>query len=124
MKTVASGSDGAAVVDRFGVRAGNGRAQDADAAVAHRPGRDRPVVHRSQQGQQRLGGSALAQVYGQLGDDCPDVDDPRVLKLFFHIIQALNELGLAYAYHDRSDGGLFTTLCEWPFPAAPALKWT
>ncbi len=66
-------------------------------------------------GRHRLGGSALAQVYGQLGDECPDVDDPRVLKLFFHIIQALNELGLAYAYHDRSDGGLFAALCEMAF---------
>ena len=73
-------------------------------------------------GKQRLGGSALAQVYGQLGDECPDVDDPRVLKLFFHIIQALNELGLAYAYHDRSDGGLFTTLCEMAFAGRTGLK--
>ena len=73
-------------------------------------------------GKQRLGGSALAQVYSQLGDECPDVDDPRVLKLFFHIIQALNELGLAYAYHDRSDGGLFTTLCEMAFASRTGLK--
>ena len=73
-------------------------------------------------GKHRLGGSALAQVYGQLGDECPDVDDPRVLKLFFHVIQALNELGLAYAYHDRSDGGLFTTLCEMAFAGRAGLK--
>ena len=73
-------------------------------------------------GKHRLGGSALAQVHGQLGDECPDVDDPRVLKLFFHIIQALNELGLAYAYHDRSDGGLFTTLCEMAFAGRTGLK--
>ncbi len=72
-------------------------------------------------GKHRLGGSALAQVYGQLGDECPDVDDPRVLKLFFHIIQALNELGLAYAYHDRSDGGLFATLCEMAFAGRTGL---
>ncbi len=73
-------------------------------------------------GKHRLGGSALAQVYGQLGDDCPDVDDPRVLKLFFHVIQALNELGLTYAYHDRSDGGLFATLCEMAFAGRTGLK--
>ena len=66
-------------------------------------------------GANRLGGSALAQVYGQLGDEAPDVDDPRVLRLFFHVIQALNELGFAYAYHDRSDGGLFATICEMAF---------
>jgi phosphoribosylformylglycinamidine synthase len=66
-------------------------------------------------GANRLGGSALAQVYGQVGDEAPDVDDPRVLRLFFHVIQALNELGLVYAYHDRSDGGLLATICEMAF---------
>ena len=44
-----------------------------------------------------------------------------MLKLFFHIIQALNELGLAYAYHDRSDGGLFATLCEMAFAGRTGL---
>lgn len=66
-------------------------------------------------GQNRLGGSVLAQVYGQLGNDAPDIDDPRVLRLFFHVIQALNELGFALAYHDRSDGGLLATICEMAF---------
>jgi len=66
-------------------------------------------------GRNRLGGSVLAQVYGQLGNEAPDVDDPRVLRLYFHVIQALNELGFALAYHDRSDGGLFATLCEMAF---------
>src|SRR5690606_3223481 len=66
-------------------------------------------------GRNRLGGSALAQVYGATGDEAPDVDDPRALRLFFHVVQALNELGLALAYHDRSDGGLFATLCEMAF---------
>jgi phosphoribosylformylglycinamidine synthase len=66
-------------------------------------------------GQNRLGGSVLAQVYGQLGHECPDVDDPRVLRLFFHVVQALNELGFAVAYHDRSDGGLLATVCEMAF---------
>ncbi|MFQ5936962.1 MAG: phosphoribosylformylglycinamidine synthase, partial [Acidiferrobacterales bacterium] len=63
----------------------------------------------------RLGGSALAQVYKQIGNQAPEVDDPRVLRLFFHVIQALNELGLVAAYHDRSDGGLFATICEMAF---------
>ena len=66
-------------------------------------------------GADRLGGSALAQVYGQVGREAPDVDDPRVLKLFFAMIQALNELGLVLAYHDRSDGGLLATVCEMAF---------
>jgi len=66
-------------------------------------------------GKNRLGGSALTQVYGAVDRKPPDVDDPRVLKLFFHVIQALNELDFVYAYHDRSDGGLFATLCEMSF---------
>ncbi len=66
-------------------------------------------------GRNRLGGSALAQVYKQAGGEAPDVDDPRVLKLFFAVIQALNELGFLLAYHDRSDGGLFATICEMAF---------
>ncbi len=63
----------------------------------------------------RLGGSALAQVYNETGHEAPDVDDARVLRLFFHVIQALNELEYVLAYHDRSDGGLFVTLCEMAF---------
>jgi phosphoribosylformylglycinamidine synthase len=61
----------------------------------------------------RLGGSILAQVFCQLGDDCPDVDDPSLLKNFVCAIQELRALLLAY--HDRSDGGLFVTACEMAF---------
>ena len=67
------------------------------------------------QKQQRLGGSCLAQVYGQLGDSVPDVDDPQLLKGYFNAIQALVSQQLALAYHDVSDGGLFTTLTEMAF---------
>jgi len=73
-------------------------------------------------GKNRLGGSALAQVYQQTGNEPPDVDDPRVLRLFFHVIQALNELGYALAYHDRSDGGLFATVCEMAFAGHTGAK--
>ncbi len=66
-------------------------------------------------GKNRLGASALTQVYQSIGNRAPDVDDPRTLRLFFYLIQALNELNFVYAYHDRSDGGLFTTLCEMAF---------
>jgi phosphoribosylformylglycinamidine synthase len=65
------------------------------------------------QGRNRLGGSVLAQVHGAMGDSCPDVDDPALLKGFFAAIQELRPLVLAY--HDRSDGGLFTTVCEMAF---------
>ncbi len=66
-------------------------------------------------GRNRLGGSALAQVYRQSGDRAPDVEQPGLLKAFFDTIQELNRERLILAYHDRSDGGLFTTLCEMAF---------
>lgn len=65
--------------------------------------------------QQRLGGSALAQVYRQLGSKCPSLDHPVRLKGLFDAIQFLNKQDLIYAYHDVSDGGLFVTICEMAF---------
>ncbi|MEG4315677.1 phosphoribosylformylglycinamidine synthase [Pseudomonas sp. FIP_A4] len=66
-------------------------------------------------GQNRLGGSILAQVYGKLGREVPDVDDAEDLRAFFAVIQGLNADGLLQAYHDRSDGGLLTTVLEMAF---------
>jgi phosphoribosylformylglycinamidine synthase len=66
-------------------------------------------------GRNRLGGSCLAQVYKQIGHHAPDLDDPQQFKAFFACIQELNAKGLLLAYHDRSDGGLFTTLAEMAF---------
>jgi phosphoribosylformylglycinamidine synthase len=66
-------------------------------------------------GRQRMGGSALAQVTQQIGNQVPDLDDPALLVRFFEAIQALNSEGRLLAYHDRSDGGLFATLCEMAF---------
>ncbi len=66
-------------------------------------------------GQNRLGGSALAQVYRQVGDVAPDLDKPARLKAFFDTIQTMNAEGLLLAYHDRSDGGLFATVAEMAF---------
>ena len=63
-------------------------------------------------GQNRLGGSALAQVFGQSGDVPPDAD-AALLKSFFTAIQNLRPRILAY--HDRADGGLFATICEMSF---------
>ncbi|KAJ1952585.1 phosphoribosylformylglycinamidine synthase [Linderina pennispora] len=64
-------------------------------------------------GQHRMGGSALAQVYNQIGQHVPDVEDSRALLRFFNCLRFLRPHILAY--HDRSDGGLFTTLCEMAF---------
>lgn len=66
-------------------------------------------------GQNRLGGSALAQVYRQVGAVAPDLDDPEDIKAFFAVIQGLNADSKLLAYHDRSDGGLFVTLAEMSF---------
>ncbi|MDG4551180.1 MAG: phosphoribosylformylglycinamidine synthase [Candidatus Contendobacter sp.] len=66
-------------------------------------------------GKNRLGGSALAQVYNQWGDAVPDMDAPDDLKAFFDVIQELNTAGRLLAYHDRSDGGLLATLAEMMF---------
>ncbi len=66
------------------------------------------------QGRNRLGGSALAQAYGSVGEHAPDVE-PGLLKKFFAGVQRLAQEGLALAYHDRSDGGLFATVCEMAF---------
>jgi len=66
-------------------------------------------------GQNRMGASILAQSYGQLGRQAPDVDDAEDLKAFFAVIQGLNADGLLLAYHDRSDGGLLVTVLEMAF---------
>ncbi|HEY3644311.1 MAG TPA: phosphoribosylformylglycinamidine synthase [Gammaproteobacteria bacterium] len=66
-------------------------------------------------GKNRLGGSCLAQVFGQSGDAVPDLDDPNALAGFFAAVQELNAAGMLLAYHDRSDGGLFVTLAEMAF---------
>jgi phosphoribosylformylglycinamidine synthase len=73
-------------------------------------------------GRTRLGGSALLQVYERFASETPDVDDPARLAGFFDAIQALNRRGLLLAYHDRSDGGLFATLCEMAFAARTGLE--
>ena len=66
-------------------------------------------------GKNRLGASALSLVTQQIGNEVPDVDSAEDLKAFFAAIQALNSDDKLLAYHDRSDGGLFATLCEMAF---------
>jgi phosphoribosylformylglycinamidine synthase len=80
-------------------------------------------------GKKRLGGSILAQVHPEAGhrdglpafagdeadDGVPDLDDPQRLRDFFALIRDAREAGLLLAYHDRSDGGAFATLCEMAF---------
>ena len=66
-------------------------------------------------GQNRMGASILAQTHGKLGKHAPDVDDAEDLKAFFAVIQGLNADGHLLAYHDRSDGGLLTSVVEMAF---------
>ncbi|MGM0811679.1 MAG: phosphoribosylformylglycinamidine synthase [Pseudomonadota bacterium] len=70
----------------------------------------------------RLGGSALAQVFGEVGDHPPDVVSPERLRGFFGVIQHLKARGLITAYHDRSDGGLIVTLLEMGFAGRCGLE--
>ncbi|WP_430227896.1 phosphoribosylformylglycinamidine synthase [Paraburkholderia tropica] len=66
-------------------------------------------------GKNRMGGSIFAQVTQQVGDAAPDVDSAEDLKQFFNAIQKLNANDQLLAYHDRSDGGLWATVCEMAF---------
>jgi phosphoribosylformylglycinamidine synthase len=79
------------------------------------PGRSKLLFVDLALGRNRLGGSALAQVYGQVGDASPDIDDPALLKRAFNAVQAMVKKRLIIAGHDRSDGGLITTLLEMAF---------
>lgn len=73
-------------------------------------------------GNQRLGGSALTEVYNKLGAETPDVTNTHLLKSYFSIIQQLSMEGKILAYHDRSEGGLLITLCEMAFASHVGLQ--
>jgi len=77
-----------------------------------RPGESRLIFIDLAGGRNRLGGSALAQVLGQVGDSSPDVEDTALLAGAFRAVQELIKENLILAGHDRSDGGLITTLTE------------
>ena len=62
-----------------------------------------------------MGGSALAQVFGQVGNEAPDIRNVQLLKDYFDAVGQLHEAGIVLAYHDQSDGGLFTTVVEMMF---------
>jgi phosphoribosylformylglycinamidine synthase len=67
------------------------------------------------QGHKALGGSALAQAFGQLGDEAPDVRDTDAIIDYFDAVGQLHKSGIVLAYHDVSDGGLITTIAEMMF---------
>jgi phosphoribosylformylglycinamidine synthase len=67
------------------------------------------------QGKKAMGGSALAQCLGQVGDEAPDVRDVELMRDFFDALWQLHQEDIVLAYHDRSDGGLLTTIAEMMF---------
>ncbi|GLT75444.1 hypothetical protein SLA2020_471690 [Shorea laevis] len=68
-------------------------------------------------GKRRLGGSALAQVFDQIGNECPDLDDVPYLQRVFEAVQDLLGDDLISAGHDISDGGLLVCALEMAFAA-------
>jgi phosphoribosylformylglycinamidine synthase len=80
-----------------------------------RPGRSKLLHIDLGAGKHRLGGSSLAHVYGQIGNESPDIDDPGLLKRAFVAAQRLIDEGLILSGHDVSDGGLMVTLLEMAF---------
>ncbi len=77
-----------------------------------RPGESRLLLIDLAPGRSRLGGSALAQALGQIGADCPDVEDAGLLKRAFQCVQELIGEERVLAGHDRSDGGLAAAVVE------------
>ncbi len=67
------------------------------------------------EGRSRMGGSMLAQVLGQFGNEVPDVDNPEALKSAVNAVNALRAQGKLLAYHDRGDGGLWASVAEMAF---------
>ena len=80
-----------------------------------RPGRSKLLHIDLGKGKHRLGGSSLAQVFGQIGNESPDIEDPSLLKRAFIATQKLIDEGLVLSGHDVSDGGLIVTLLEMAF---------
>jgi phosphoribosylformylglycinamidine synthase len=66
-------------------------------------------------GKMRMGGSILAQVLEQSGDEVPDLDDPQDLIALVNAVNALRAQGRILAYHDRGDGGLLAAVAEMAF---------
>jgi phosphoribosylformylglycinamidine synthase len=73
-------------------------------------------------GRNRMGGSMLAQVTGQFGGEVPDLDEPAHLVALVDAVNVLRDSGIATAYHDRSDGGLWAAASEMAFAGAVGIE--
>ena len=67
------------------------------------------------EGKERMGGSSFHQIHNIIDPDVPKIDNTENISLFFNFIQTLVKSKTISAYHDKSDGGLFTTLSEMAF---------
>ncbi|KAG5518707.1 hypothetical protein PMAC_002676 [Pneumocystis sp. 'macacae'] len=70
----------------------------------------------------RMGGSAVAQVFSQIGNEVPDIVDVKYFKLYLEIIKDLHNDDIVLAYHDKSDGGIFTAAVEMSFAGRVGIK--
>lgn len=119
-KRISSGNGNTAVVKSPGTLVVSAYAPVPDIRVKvtpHLTGNGK-LIHldlSGRKGNVRSGGSALAQVFSQVGCDCADLDDPHVLKRAFNLIQQLIASGDVTAGHDVSDGGLLTCVLEMAF---------
>ncbi|XP_055628077.1 phosphoribosylformylglycinamidine synthase [Toxorhynchites rutilus septentrionalis] len=80
------------------------------------------LIYVNIEGKFRLGGSVLAQCYGQLGAESPDLEKPEVLVQAFNTTQKLLKSGYLLSGHDVSDGGLLTCALEMAFAGLAGLK--
>lgn len=88
-----------------------------------RPGKSGIIFIDLSNGKRRLGASAFSHVHGQLGDECPDLEDASLLKKAFDAVQSLIEQDIALSYHDLSEGihlfvskssiGMLILFCRW-----------
>lgn len=67
------------------------------------------------EGRKAMGGSALAQSLGAIGNEAPDMKNFDLITDYFDALSQLHQSGVVLAYHDRSDGGLVTTIAEMMF---------
>ena len=74
------------------------------------------------QGCKAMGASSIAQAFSQVGRETPDVRDADIIRDFYDAVGQLHDAGIVLAYHDRSDGGLFTTLVEMMFAGRCGLE--
>lgn len=71
-----------------------------------------PITNDCKHNKFRLGGSAILQTLGQIGDEAPNIDHPELLRDGFNLVQELIKEGVCTAGHDVSDGGLVACALE------------